>query len=271
MRRAPPDHQAIYNRNAGYFADRRRGSVMERGWISRFAEALPPGGEVLDLGCGCGLPNAAALLDRGLRVTGLDFSDRLLAIAEQELPQGRWLQGDMRRLNLGQSFDGILGWHSFFHLTEAEQRALLPRIAAHLKPGAVVCDVSRPFNVHPEVARDRPDVRLIEGGLVRPSVPLPHDSLAGPERNVIFACAAETILWALDRSYDAVHPMACMEAGAEAGSSAVMASPDISALESVLEAASPAALSSISLMSLMPDSLSLPQAASARIDRTEAA
>lgn len=86
--------------------------------------------------------------------------------------------------------------------------------SAHLKPGAVVCDVSRPFNVHPEVARDRPDVRLIEGGLVRPSVPLPHDSLAGPERNVIFACAAETILWALDRSYDAVHPMACMEAGA---------------------------------------------------------
>lgn len=81
----------------------------------------------------------------------------------------------------------------------------------HLKHGAVVCDVSRPFNVHPEVARDRPDVRLIEGGLVRPSVPLPHYSLAGPERNVVYACAAETMLWALDQTYDIVHPLACME------------------------------------------------------------
>lgn len=83
--------------------------------------------------------------------------------------------------------------------------------AAHLKTGAVVCDVSRPFNVHPEVTRDRPDVHLIEGGLVRPKVPLPHDSFAGPERNVIYACAAETILWALEQDYDRVHPLSCMQ------------------------------------------------------------
>ncbi|MEM8730219.1 MAG: aminotransferase class III-fold pyridoxal phosphate-dependent enzyme [Pseudomonadota bacterium] len=83
--------------------------------------------------------------------------------------------------------------------------------AAHLKTGATVCDVSRPFNIHPDVAQTRSDVRLIEGGLVRPLSPLPHASLAGPAQDLIFACAAETMLWALDQSYDMVHPMACME------------------------------------------------------------
>lgn len=41
----------------------------------------------------------------------------------------------MRALSLGTAFDAIIGWDSFFHLTQSEQRAALPRIAAHLSPG----------------------------------------------------------------------------------------------------------------------------------------
>src|SRR5262249_49623137 len=38
---------------------------------------------------------------------------------------------------------------------------------SHLKPGAVVCDVARPRDVSVAVARERDDVLVIEGGVVR--------------------------------------------------------------------------------------------------------
>lgn len=67
-----------------------------------------------------------------------------------------------------------------------------------LKHGAIVCDLSRPFNICADVIAQRPDVQLIEGGLVR----LPGDPdfrfLGGKERGVIVACIAETILLALE-------------------------------------------------------------------------
>jgi len=36
-----------------------------------------------------------------------------------------------------------------------------------LKPGAVVCDVARPADVHPSVLQQRKDVLVLEGGLVQ--------------------------------------------------------------------------------------------------------
>jgi acetylornithine/succinyldiaminopimelate/putrescine aminotransferase/3-oxoacyl-(acyl-carrier-protein) synthase/predicted amino acid dehydrogenase/acyl carrier protein len=81
----------------------------------------------------------------------------------------------------------------------------------HLGPGAVVCDVSRPFNVDPAVAVERPDVTLIDAGLVR----LPPGSQAGrhagPAPGIVYACAAETMIWALERAYDRVTPDGCMK------------------------------------------------------------
>jgi 2-polyprenyl-3-methyl-5-hydroxy-6-metoxy-1,4-benzoquinol methylase len=131
----PAGVRAVYDRNAVAFDARRRGSRMETGWISRFAGLLPDGAEVLDLGCGSGEPVARLLLDAGFRVTGADFSRAMLGIARQTFPCAEWIEADMRDLALGRTFDGIVAWHSIFHLTVEEQRAALPRIAAHLRPG----------------------------------------------------------------------------------------------------------------------------------------
>jgi acetylornithine/succinyldiaminopimelate/putrescine aminotransferase/predicted amino acid dehydrogenase len=83
--------------------------------------------------------------------------------------------------------------------------------AEHLKADAIVCDVARPFNVDPAVRESRPDVCLIDGGLVR--LPFDADSgvYAGPRSGIVYACVAETILWALEQTYDRVSPEACME------------------------------------------------------------
>jgi acetylornithine/succinyldiaminopimelate/putrescine aminotransferase/predicted amino acid dehydrogenase len=85
------------------------------------------------------------------------------------------------------------------HIVVTATNAVLPFISArHLRNGVMVCDVSRPFNIAPDLSNERPDVRWVDGGLVR----APDASVLGlleerDRRNVLMACAAETIVLAL--------------------------------------------------------------------------
>jgi trans-aconitate methyltransferase len=99
---------------------------------------LPPGGTILDIGCGSGQPVARNLIERGFEVTGIDSSPSMIALCQSRFPDREWITADMRSLDLGRRFDGILLWHSSFHLTAADQRTLFPRLAAHSEPGAAL-------------------------------------------------------------------------------------------------------------------------------------
>ncbi|MCC6696545.1 MAG: aminotransferase class III-fold pyridoxal phosphate-dependent enzyme [Candidatus Hydrogenedentes bacterium] len=70
-----------------------------------------------------------------------------------------------------------------------------------LRRGAIVYDLSRPYNVSKLVAQKRPDVRVIEGGVVcLPGTPdFKFDLRLEPGQ--VFACLAETALLALERRY----------------------------------------------------------------------
>jgi hypothetical protein len=85
-----------------------------------------------------GEPIAAWLIGRGARVTGLDSAPSLIALARARFPAQEWIVGDMRALDLGRRFDGLLAWHSFFHLTPEDQEGMFPRFAAHACPGAAL-------------------------------------------------------------------------------------------------------------------------------------
>ncbi|GAX91087.1 shikimate dehydrogenase [Effusibacillus lacus] len=71
-----------------------------------------------------------------------------------------------------------------------------------LRPGSVVCDVARPRDVAKTVALQRPDVLVIEGGLVE--VPGEYESKFrfGLPKGVVFACMAETMILALEKRYE---------------------------------------------------------------------
>ncbi len=130
--------QTVYERNAARFDAERPKRLHERVWLDRFRELLPEGGTILDAGCGAGEPIAAYFRQCGYRVTGVDFSRAMLDLVNERFPDGDWRYADMRRLDLPDRFDGIIGWNSFFHLTQAEQRTTLPRFAAHLSPGGAL-------------------------------------------------------------------------------------------------------------------------------------
>ncbi len=134
--------QAVYERQAARFDRERPKRLHEQAWLDRFLDLVTPRGLVLDLGCGAGDPIAAYIMSRGFRVIGVDASHAMLEVARGRYPDGDWRHGDMRTLALPERFDGILGWDSFFHLTRDEQRAVLPRLAAHLaQDGALMLTV----------------------------------------------------------------------------------------------------------------------------------
>ena len=92
------------------------------------------------------------------------------------------------------------------HIIVTATKSVLPFIASrHLRQGAFVCDVSRPFNILPEVMRRRRDLRRVSGGLMK----APDSSILGyiEERDrpkVLMCCAAETIMLALS-GYQSEH------------------------------------------------------------------
>jgi len=93
----------------------------------------------------------------------------------------------------------------------------------HLGSGPVIiCDISVPSDVAPDVIQERPEVEIIHGGVVR----LPHNSdfvIAGLplEKGHVYACMAETLLMGLEGinshgSYGPVKPEGVRQAMAMA-------------------------------------------------------
>jgi cyclopropane fatty-acyl-phospholipid synthase-like methyltransferase len=134
----------LYERHAVDFDRDRSRSLQEKMWLDRFVSYLPPAGVVLDIGCGMAEPIARYLLEAGFQVVGVDSSPTLIQLAKTRFPDSEWIVADMRQLELGRTFDGILAWDSFFHLTPDDQRDMFPRFASHAAPGAPLMFTSGP-------------------------------------------------------------------------------------------------------------------------------
>ena len=104
-------------------------------WLGQLRERVP-GGAILDLGCGCGVPLARDLAARGYAVTGVDLSAVQVARARQLVPAARFLQADATQIRFPpSSFDAVVSLYALIHLPLDEQPALLGRIGRWLRPG----------------------------------------------------------------------------------------------------------------------------------------
>lgn len=128
---------ALYQQHADAFERDRSRNLGERGWLRHFLDLLPAAApRVLDIGCGNGNPIARHLIEQGCAMTGVDASLPMLTRARAAFPDQQWIAADMRHMPLTEPFDGLLAWHSFFHLKPEDQRpmfAVFQRLAA---PGA---------------------------------------------------------------------------------------------------------------------------------------
>jgi SAM-dependent methyltransferase len=116
----------------------------------------------LELACGTGrclLPLAGT----GTRITGLDRSPAMLAIAREKVaaaalePRVRLIEGDMRDFSLGRNFGLVfIALNSLMHLeTQGEQRRALACAAQHLAPeGRLIVDLFNPSVALPDEGQE---------------------------------------------------------------------------------------------------------------------
>lgn len=122
-------YNAIANR---YLAERRRDSEDVR-LLQEFMERLPANAQVLDAGCGAGIPISQMLSGR-FQVTGVDFSEAQIELAKKNVRNASFLCEDMTKLDFpDQSFDGITSYYAIIHIPRQEHRALLANFYRMLK------------------------------------------------------------------------------------------------------------------------------------------
>jgi len=103
-------------------------------WIDDLIRHLPRGANVLDIGCGCGVP-ATRLLARRVNVTGVDFSTTQIRRATQLVPSARFICGDVMDQDFPSgSFDAVVSFYAIIHMPLEDHEPLLSRITAWLRP-----------------------------------------------------------------------------------------------------------------------------------------
>ncbi|MBF9041811.1 methyltransferase domain-containing protein [Rhodobacterales bacterium HKCCE4037] len=136
MSSQPDEILPAYEREASRWAEQRNRDLWELPLLEACVAGRPPGLRVLDLGCGSGQPIAEWFVRRGDAVTGVDGAAAMIAELRARVPEVRAVRADMRALDLGETYDIILAFNSFFHLGEASQRSMFPIFAAHAATGS---------------------------------------------------------------------------------------------------------------------------------------
>lgn len=135
---------------------------------------------ILDIGCGTGI-HAKYLSERGYKVTGIDFSEEMIKIAqENKNDKTEFYVADATRFNLDKKFDIIL---SLFHVVSYQSsnkdiQNMFLNVSKHLNPnGLFIFD----FWYGPAVLTEIPSIKIkrfenIEIKVVRIAEPLMNTS-----------------------------------------------------------------------------------------------
>ena len=107
-------------------------------WIegtNKFVSFLKSDSLVLDIGCGAGV-KSKYLLGKGLKVVGIDFSEKMIEIAKREVPDARFYVMDIKDLSgLQETFDGILAQAVLLHIPKKEVTSVISGLKAKLNDG----------------------------------------------------------------------------------------------------------------------------------------
>jgi SAM-dependent methyltransferase len=111
----------------------------EADFVTRVVDEVAEGEATTLLELGSGGGNNASHLKRRFTCTLSDVSPAMLALSRTLNPECEHLEGDMRTLRLGRTFDVVFIHDAVSYLTtEDDLRAAIETAAAHTRPGGVV-------------------------------------------------------------------------------------------------------------------------------------
>jgi SAM-dependent methyltransferase len=132
------DLKSTYNRIAeDWYKDHNKDTWWQEG-TNKFVSVLAQGASVLDIGCGAGV-KSKYLSENGLKVVGMDFSEKLIEIAKREVPNINFIVGDIYELDSYQSkFDAVFAQAVLLHIPKGKVMEVLEKFKNKLNPGGIL-------------------------------------------------------------------------------------------------------------------------------------
>jgi SAM-dependent methyltransferase len=134
-----PDPKALVARGYDRIALRYAAWKVEGNPAMRFVRELdallPDGCDILELGCGRGVPVTRELAKRH-RLTGVDISAAQVELARHHVPEASFVHADYTELDVAPgSFDAVVAILTLTHVPRDEHAGLLAQIAEWLREG----------------------------------------------------------------------------------------------------------------------------------------
>ena len=102
-------------------------------WVRDLNARMPDGADVLELGCGRGVPATRELARRHC-VTGVDISAVQVELARHHVPEAGFVHADATELEVAPgSLDAVVALFLFGHVPHGEQAGLIGRIGSWLR------------------------------------------------------------------------------------------------------------------------------------------
>jgi len=107
--------------------------------LKEIINLLPPKARILDAGCGTGIPDTKYLHDSGFDVIGVDFSDGMLKIARENLPNVTFIKQNITELDFpDNSFDGLISFSVIIHIPREKHKPMFQQFHKLLKPDGII-------------------------------------------------------------------------------------------------------------------------------------
>ena len=123
-----------YNRIAEDWFKDHHDDTWWQGGTEIFLSKLVPGATILDVGCGAGV-KSHYLTNKGFKVTGIDFSDKLVDIARREYPGISFHIVDIYEIDkFQQTFDAVFVQAVLLHIPKDKIKEVLVKLKEKINP-----------------------------------------------------------------------------------------------------------------------------------------
>jgi predicted amino acid dehydrogenase len=112
----------------------------------------------------------------------------------------RRLYGESVSVDYSNNLAGAVRLADVVLATSSSAEALIQ--PEYLKPGAIVCDIARPRDTSEQVAKERDDVLVFDGGVLEVPGDVDFGLNFGFPPGMTYACMAETMILALERRFE---------------------------------------------------------------------